>query len=118
MFNELITENRRPVDVLAGSTDALTGEPCLSSPSSSSSPPSSRPLHATGCERTLTPARRVAAYSSACGTLAPPATDFALTLPANWDGPFGQGLDTAGTVVTFIVALSLGLGLISVVNTM
>ena len=64
------------------------------------------------------PARRVAAYSSACGTLAPPATDFALTLPANWDGPFGQGLDTAGTVVTFIVALSLGLGLISVVNTM
>ena len=33
MFNELITENRRPVDVLAGSTDALTGEPCPCLPS-------------------------------------------------------------------------------------
>ncbi|KAI0095233.1 hypothetical protein BDY19DRAFT_916890 [Irpex rosettiformis] len=40
------------------------------------------------------------------------ATDFTLTLAPNWDGPFGQGLNTATTAITLIAALLLGGGCI------
>ena len=56
------------------------------------------------------------AYSTACNLTAPHL--LALAPPAGWDGPFGQGLTTGTTVVTFIAALILGLGSITVVNTM
>ncbi|KAH9922343.1 uncharacterized protein BXZ73DRAFT_104161 [Epithele typhae] len=39
-------------------------------------------------------------------------------LPANWDGPFGQGLNPALTAVSVIAATILGVGLITTVNTM
>jgi len=61
------------------------------------------------------------AYTTACNAstgVAIPATAVALTLPADWDGPFGQGLSTAGTVVVVGVATLLGTGLITVLNTM
>ena len=43
---------------------------------------------------------------------------FALAPPANWDGPFGQGLNTFTTVITVIAATIIGSGAIAVVNTM
>lgn len=43
---------------------------------------------------------------------------FKLQLPDNWNGPFGQGLDIPATVVTVIAGAILGVGMITVVNTM
>jgi hypothetical protein len=37
------------------------------------------------------------------------ATQVSLTLPANWDGPFGLGLNTGGTVVSVIFAFIIGM---------
>lgn len=48
----------------------------------------------------------------------PAAADVALQLPANWDGPFGQSLGTPATVIGVIVTFALGVGAITVVNTM
>ncbi|OCH91354.1 hypothetical protein OBBRIDRAFT_792402 [Obba rivulosa] len=52
------------------------------------------------------------AYATACNV----STTF--TLPSDWDGPFGLGLSTAGTVFAVGAATVLGVGLITVVNTM
>ena len=41
-----------------------------------------------------------------------------LQVPDNWDGPFGQGLNTGTTVIAFIAALTLGVGGISVLCVM
>ena len=51
-------------------------------------------------------------------TLTIAAADAALTLPPNWDGPFGQGLNIGTTVVTVAAATLLGGGLIGVLITM
>ncbi|KAI0776784.1 hypothetical protein BD413DRAFT_645615 [Trametes elegans] len=91
MFTQLLALNRRPADGLAGQTSALAGASPLSLPSH---------------------------YSLPFLTAVLPATLTALTLPPNWDGPFGQGLTTFGTVVTVLAASVLGTGLITVVNTM
>ncbi|KAJ3991988.1 hypothetical protein F5050DRAFT_1811942 [Lentinula boryana] len=53
----------------------------------------------------------LAGYQAACAafniTLA--TTQVALTLPLNWDGPFGLGLNTVGTVFTVGAAFILGM---------
>ncbi|KAI0759090.1 hypothetical protein C8Q74DRAFT_1301870 [Fomes fomentarius] len=94
MFTSLIARNKKPDDGRAGQTSAI------------------------------------AAYLAACGSLgndtlpdnasvrnAKNAT-FKLVVPDNWNGPFGQGLDIPATVVTVIAGAILGVGLITVVNTM
>ncbi|KAI0656337.1 hypothetical protein C8Q70DRAFT_1159651 [Cubamyces menziesii] len=61
------------------------------------------------------------AYATACTNVSKVDVghDFiTLALPADWDGPFGQGLNTFGTVVSVMAATVLGAGLITVVNTM
>ncbi|KAH9893963.1 hypothetical protein C8Q73DRAFT_790538 [Cubamyces lactineus] len=61
------------------------------------------------------------AYATACtnvSTLDVGKNFTTLALPADWDGPFGQGLNTFGTVVSVAAAAILGTGLITVVNTM
>ncbi|EIW56561.1 uncharacterized protein TRAVEDRAFT_170487 [Trametes versicolor FP-101664 SS1] len=86
MFTQLVNDNRRPVDLLAGQTSAI------------------------------------AAYSAACTavnhTIPLTAKEIALAVPTNWDGPFGQGLTTLGTVVTVAAGAFIGVGMITVVNTM
>ena len=42
----------------------------------------------------------------------------ALKLPSDFDGPFEQLLSTGATAFTVIVALVLGVGAITIVNTM
>ncbi|KAI0668825.1 hypothetical protein C8Q78DRAFT_1043171 [Trametes maxima] len=62
----------------------------------------------------------IAAYVSGC-TLANRTVDTTLTklqVPSDWNGPFGQGLTTFGTVVSVLAATVLGAGMITVVNTM
>ena len=60
------------------------------------------------------------AYAAACAgsgvTVA--ATQVALAPPPDWNGPFGQGLNTAATAFGVIVAFFLGLFRIGVVNSM
>ncbi|KAI8972619.1 hypothetical protein BD414DRAFT_525275 [Trametes punicea] len=66
-------------------------------------------------------ATALTAYSTACNNSlgSPLATSqITLTVPSDWDGPFGQGLNTFGTVVSVAAAAILGSGLIAVVNTM
>ena len=74
------------------------------------------------CPSVLTYLPPCTAYSAACGSPSPnitvAAADIALTVPANWDGPFGQGLNTGTTVISVIITFFLGVGLITVVNTM
>ena len=63
----------------------------------------------------------ITAYATACTNVSKVDVghDFiTLALPADWDGPFGQGLNTFGTVVSVMAATVLGAGLITVVNTM
>ncbi|KAI0351587.1 hypothetical protein OH77DRAFT_1498391 [Trametes cingulata] len=62
----------------------------------------------------------ITAYTTACSNLnfTIPANITKLALPSDWDGPFGQGLTTLGTVVSVIAAAVLGTGMITVVNTM
>ncbi|OJT01576.1 hypothetical protein TRAPUB_7972 [Trametes pubescens] len=64
----------------------------------------------------------IAAYGAACTvanhTIALTKDEIALTVPSNWDGPFGQGLTTLGTVVTVAAGAFIGVGMITVVNTM
>jgi len=64
---------------------------------------------------TKNPSPALAAYSAAClsslnQTI--PATEIAIALPANWDGPFGLGLGMPATIFTVIVTTFLGGGLI------
>ncbi|KAH9846580.1 hypothetical protein C2E23DRAFT_890756 [Lenzites betulinus] len=59
-----------------------------------------------------------AAYSAACSSISPIPATFGLVPPPDWDGPFGQGLTTFGTVVSVIAATVLGVGMITVVNIM
>jgi len=49
-------------------------------------------------------------YSAACAAfnITLNATQTALVLPTNWDGPFGLGLNTVGTVFTVGAAVFLG----------
>lgn len=73
---------------------------------------------------------RFPAYLAACATVSnttldlfasvrnPDNATFKLQLPDNWNGPFGQGLDIPATVVTVIAGAILGVGMITVVNTM
>lgn len=63
----------------------------------------------------------IVAYAAAClasVNVTVPTTETTLTLPPDWDGPFGLGLSPAGTAVTLIAGLLLGSGAIFVVNTM
>lgn len=43
---------------------------------------------------------------------------FAITVPPDWDGPFGQGLSMAATVITVIAGAGLGAGMIGVLISM
>ncbi|TBU59860.1 hypothetical protein BD310DRAFT_816208 [Dichomitus squalens] len=64
-------------------------------------------------------ASALTAYSTACTNItAVNASQVTLTLPPDWDGPFGQGLTTGTTVVAVIAAFVLGLCSITIVNTM
>jgi len=61
------------------------------------------------------------AYAAAClaaVNVTVPTTEITLTLPADWDGPFGVGMGAAGTAFTLIAGLLLGTGSIYVINTM
>lgn len=51
-------------------------------------------------------------------TFVPFKAEFAITVPSDWDGPFGQGLNLGATIVTVIVGAVLGSGLIGVLCTM
>ena len=104
MFDRLIAEFKLPEDDLAGSAPALSGMSF------------SYPLMLFPFAAPALIALSSIAYSTACNLTAPHL--LALAPPAGWDGPFGQGLTTGTTVVTFIAALILGLGSITVVNTM
>lgn len=65
----------------------------------------------------ITPAPEyIAACTTAKQTVDP--TLGKLTLPPNWDGPFGQGLNTATTAIVLIVTLGLGLFCMGVTNWM
>ena len=48
----------------------------------------------------------------------PSAADLTLSDGPSWNGPFGQGLNTGATVFGVVIAFVLGLGAITVVNTM
>lgn len=62
---------------------------------------------------------RLKEYVAACAAdNATVNTTAALVLPSNWDGPFGQFLNTGGTVFGVIVSLVLGVGAITIVTTM
>ncbi|KAI0790911.1 hypothetical protein C8Q75DRAFT_79450 [Abortiporus biennis] len=69
---------------------------------------------------TRDPSAVLTAYKTACTTIGqiPLANLTAVTLPSNWNGPFGQGLNLGATVVTVIAAFGLGSGLIYTVCTM
>ncbi|KAI0727741.1 hypothetical protein C8Q72DRAFT_838302 [Fomitopsis betulina] len=59
------------------------------------------------------------AYGTACGLNATEAkTLTTLSLPADWDGPFGQGLSPVATAFVLMIALMLGTSSIYVVCTM
>nr|VWO95849.1 Eukaryotic translation initiation factor 5A (eIF-5A) [Ganoderma boninense] len=59
------------------------------------------------------------AYTTACGNInATVGTALKLSLPADWDGPFGQGLTIGTTVIALGVAFFMGLFSIAVVNSM
>ncbi|KAI0830196.1 hypothetical protein BC628DRAFT_1416507 [Trametes gibbosa] len=60
------------------------------------------------------------AYAAACSPAhtIPKNVTFVLVPPPGWDGPFGQGLTTFGTVVSVVAAAVLGTGMITVVNVM
>lgn len=61
----------------------------------------------------------VLAYGTACGLNATQAkTLTTLSLPADWDGPFGQGLSPVATAFVLILALLLGTSSIYVVCSM
>ena len=58
---------------------------------------------------------RIKEYVAACAAdNATVNTTAALVLPSNWDGPFGQFLNTGGTVFGVIVSLVLGVGAIEI----
>ncbi|KAI0077674.1 hypothetical protein K474DRAFT_1060565 [Panus rudis PR-1116 ss-1] len=60
-------------------------------------------------------------YTDACNAslnTVVPASEFKITLPPDWDGPSGIGLNLAATVVTCIVTFGLGVSLIGVLVTM
>ncbi|KAF9815647.1 hypothetical protein IEO21_04437 [Rhodonia placenta] len=66
-------------------------------------------------------ATALTAYAAAClasVNITVPTSEITLTLPADWDGPFGQHLGLPATVITVIVATALASGCIYVVNTM
>ncbi|EGN94857.1 hypothetical protein SERLA73DRAFT_187938 [Serpula lacrymans var. lacrymans S7.3] len=60
------------------------------------------------------------AYVAACSSagITVPATSVALTLPADWDGPFGVHASVAGTALTVIVGLAMGTSAIAMLCTM
>lgn len=101
MFAQLIALNKRPADSLAGQTSSLAGA------FSTSGNPFSflMPI-----------APSAIAYTTACnGTTETP---LKLALPADWDGPFGQGLTMGTTVIAVGSAFIIGLFSISIVNSM
>lgn len=106
MFTQLVNDNRRPVDLLAGQTSAIAGASPL--------------FISVGRDECSTCG--ITAYSAACTgvnhTIPLTAKEIALAVPTNWDGPFGQGLTTLGTVVTVAAGAFIGVGMITVVNTM
>ncbi|KAI1790612.1 hypothetical protein LXA43DRAFT_1146384 [Ganoderma leucocontextum] len=61
-------------------------------------------------------ASSLSAYTTACNGSA--ATNLTLTLPLDWDGPFGQGLTVGTTVIAVGSAFILGLFSITIVNSM
>jgi len=66
-------------------------------------------------------ATALTAYAAACladANVTVPTTEITLTLPSDWDGPFGQSLSLPATVLTVIVASGLASGSIWVLSTM
>ncbi|KAJ3527419.1 hypothetical protein NM688_g8128 [Phlebia brevispora] len=66
-------------------------------------------------------AAALTAYATACNASAGVvliADQTTLTLPSNWDGPYGQFLNAGATVFGVICTIVLGVGAITVVNTM
>ncbi|RPD60725.1 hypothetical protein L226DRAFT_533094 [Lentinus tigrinus ALCF2SS1-7] len=96
MFNALITRNTVPQDPRAGQSSALSA-------------------YLAACN---TANITVTAADGTPSTLTVAAAAAVLTSPPNWDGPFGQGLNTGTTVITVIAATILGGGLIGVLVTM
>ncbi|OBZ74572.1 hypothetical protein A0H81_05407 [Grifola frondosa] len=61
----------------------------------------------------------LAAYAAACSvSLQIDVAAPTLTVPPDWDGPFGLSLNIAGTVVTLIAATVLASGSFFILNTM
>ncbi|KZT68103.1 hypothetical protein DAEQUDRAFT_790920, partial [Daedalea quercina L-15889] len=61
------------------------------------------------------------AYGTACGTalnMTANATLTTLTLPSDWDGPFGQGLSPVATAFVLIITTLLGSGSIYILCSM
>ncbi|EPQ55805.1 hypothetical protein GLOTRDRAFT_111010 [Gloeophyllum trabeum ATCC 11539] len=60
------------------------------------------------------------AYATACAGVGQVVntTQVTLSIPSNWDGPFGVGLNTGGTVVTVAVGGLLGFGAIMILSNM
>ncbi|KZT18253.1 hypothetical protein NEOLEDRAFT_1125590 [Neolentinus lepideus HHB14362 ss-1] len=61
------------------------------------------------------------AYAAAClasVNVTVPKTSITLTLPSNWDGPVGVGLNLAGTVVTVAAGFGLGMGSLLLLSNM
>ena len=66
-------------------------------------------------------ATRPPAYAKACSNdadITVPADSTTLHVPAQWDGPFGQGLNPGTTAVTFIAAFTIGVSCIGVLIAM
>ncbi|KZT03327.1 uncharacterized protein LAESUDRAFT_751737 [Laetiporus sulphureus 93-53] len=66
-------------------------------------------------------ATALTAYSAAClsdANVTVPTTEIALTLPSDWDGPFGLHLGIPATIFTLVAATTIGSGAIWVICTM
>ncbi|CAL1697991.1 unnamed protein product [Somion occarium] len=99
VFGDLIHKRKLASDPREDSTPALTAyqTSCLSSPINGTLLDASRPAPDT-----------FKSYKAL----------FAITVPPDWDGPFGQGLSMAATVITVIAGAGLGAGMIGVLISM
>ncbi|THH30251.1 hypothetical protein EUX98_g3920 [Antrodiella citrinella] len=65
-------------------------------------------------------ASALTAYVTACNGsgIVVPTSEATLVVPSDWNGPFGQGLNIAGTVVVVGAGAILGVGSLLVINSM
>jgi hypothetical protein len=92
MFEQLIDANVKPADIRVGSNVLMSGKSLSGRPSR--------------CIDDLPPG-----YSTSCTNDANvnfTASQIALTLPANWDGPFDVVLPVGGTAITVLAGGLLG----------